>query len=286
MRYLVLGCNGMAGHMISIYLKEQGNSVKGFARKRLGIIDTIEGDVHNTEELEETISNEKPDCIVNCIGILNRAAENNKSEAVYINSYLPHLLADITKDMKTQVVHLSTDCVFSGKKGKYKENDIKDGLTFYDRTKALGEIEDNKNITLRTSIIGPDINKDGIGLFNWFMNATKLNDTINGYDQVIWTGQTTLQLAKTIEVFTTTKQAGLVNIVPDTSISKYEMLCLFNKYFKDNAVCIKRVSDIKSDKSLVRTNFSSSYTIPDYEYMIKELALWMDNHKYLYQHYY
>jgi len=96
-------------------------------------------------------------------------AEENKALAAFLNAYFPHFLADITKDLNTQVVHMSTDCVFSGKRGSYTGDDLRDGESFYDRSKALGELNDGKNITLCNSIVGPDVNPNGIGLLNWFM---------------------------------------------------------------------------------------------------------------------
>ena len=91
---------------------------------------------------------------------------------------------------------MSTDCVFSGKTGWYSETSSRDGETFYDRSKALGELENNKDLTFRNSIIGPDLNKNGIGLFNWFM---KQEGQIYGFTKAIWTGVTTLTLAKAME---------------------------------------------------------------------------------------
>src|SRR5699024_5151046 len=133
------------------------------------------------------------DAIINAVGILNKDAEENKSHAVLLNSYLPHYISNLTKDMNTKVIHMSTDCVFSGKVGSYKEDSLRDGQTFYDRSKALGELENDKDLTFRNSIIGPDMNKNGIGLFNWFM---KQNGYIKGFNKAIWTGVTTLTLAK------------------------------------------------------------------------------------------
>ena len=94
------------------------------------------------------------DAVVNAVGILNQDAENNKSYAVLLNSYLPHYLSDVTKDMKTKIVHISTDCVFSGKTGGYTETSLRDGETFYDRTKALGEIQNNKDLTSEIQLLG------------------------------------------------------------------------------------------------------------------------------------
>lgn len=282
MKVLILGVNGMAGHMIALYLKEQGFNVLGLARKSSSIAETVLCDVRDTNAVKDTICNGEFDAVVNCIGILNQAAEENKENSVFINGYFPHFLAEITKNMKTQIIHVSTDCVFSGRTGGYTEQSIPDGETFYDRTKAMGELCDEKNITLRSSIIGPDINKQGIGLLHWFMNQ---RGTISGYTKAIWTGQTTLQLAKTIEQVLLKKPTGLVNMVPSISINKYELLKLCHKYFKNDIINIVPVDGVDLNKTLVRTNFEFDYVVPDYEQMIKELAEFIDCRKDLYHGY-
>ncbi len=282
MKFFILGCNGMAGHMISLYMKEQGHEVFGFDRAKPMYVDGVAGDALDAKALSEIITNGHFDTIINCIGLLNQFAENNKVGAVYLNSYLPHFLAQLTEGTDTQVIHMSTDCVFSGKRGEYTEDDFRDGETFYDRTKALGELDDNKNITLRNSIVGPDINPNGIGLMNWFM---KQNAPISGYTKAMWTGQTTLQLAKTMEAAAKERASGLYNTVPDHSISKYDLLRLFNKYLRNDTIQISPVDGVNADKSLKRTRFDFDYIIPDYEVMISELAEWMKQHKDMYPHY-
>ncbi len=282
MKFLVLGCNGMAGHIISLYLHEQGHDVLGFDRKKSTLVPSVVGDARETAQLIDIIGENRFDSIINCIGLLNQFSEQNKALAVYLNSYLPHFLAEIAEGTSTQIIHMSTDCVFSGKKGQYTESDFRDGETFYDRSKALGEIEDEKNITLRNSIVGPDINPNGIGLLNWFLKQT---GEINGYRKALWTGQTTLQLAKTMEVVAKEKAHGLFNMVPDEAISKFDLLCLFNKYFRDNTLIIHPSDSLVVDKSLRRTRFEFSYLIPGYEKMIQELAEWTKKHSDLYPHY-
>lgn len=282
MKFLVLGCNGMAGHMISLYLQERGHEVLGFDRRESKYVKSVAGDARDTENLKKLVLDGKFDSVINCIGILNQFAEKNKALAVFLNSYLPHYLAEITSGTDTQVIHMSTDCVFSGKRGNYTENDFRDGETFYDRSKALGELEDNKNITLRNSIVGPDINAEGIGLLNWFMQQ---NGEIKGYTKAMWTGQTTLQLAKTMEVAAREKVHGLFNTVPDHAISKYNLLQLFNQYMRNNSVQITPVNGIVADKALKRTRFEFGYLIPDYEQMISELAQWMRGHSKMYPQY-
>lgn len=283
MKFLVLGCNGMAGHQISLYLQERGHDVTGFAFEKSTLLDkSIAGDATDFQSLKEIIQTGKYDTVINCIGILNQFAEANHPLAVMLNSYLPHFVANVANEVGSQVIHMSTDCVFSGDKGGYTENDFPDGRTFYDRSKALGELNDDKNITLRNSIVGPDINKNGIGLLNWFM---KQDGEINGFTGAIWTGQTTLQLAKTIEAAAKERATGLYNTVPPDPITKYDLLKLFNKYLRGNTLKINPVEGVSADKSLKRTKYNFSYEIPDYEKMVAEAAEWIFAHKNLYPHY-
>ena len=282
MKFLVLGCNGMAGHMISLYLKEQGHDVLGFALTKSDLVDSVAGDAQNAGFMKELIGVDKFDTVINCIGLLNKTCDEQQAMAVYLNSYFPHQLAKFTEGTHTQVIHMSTDCVFSGKSGQYTEDDFRDGETFYDRTKALGEIINDKDLTMRQSIVGPDINKNGIGLLNWFMQQ---HGEVSGYIGAMWTGQTTLQLAKTMEEAAKQRAYGLYNMVPDTNISKCDLLGFFNKYIRKEKVTIVPVDKMAADKSLKRTRWDFSYKIPDYEQMVSELADWMRNHKELYPHY-
>ncbi len=282
MKFLVLGCNKMAGHTISLYLQEKGHEVFGVDRNLSRYVKSIIGDTRDTGLLRTLITEGKYDSVVNCISILNQFAEQDKALATFSNSYLPHFLAEVTCGTDTQIIHISTDCVFSGKRGEYTEADFPDGTTFYNRSKALGELEDDKNITLRTSTVGPDINPDGIGLMNWFM---KQQGEIVGFTKAIWTGQTSLQLAKTVEAAAKEKAHGLYNMVPTSSICKYNLLQLFNHYLRNDSIKITPVEGINADKSLKRTRFEFGYLIPEYEPMIAELTEWIIAHKDMYPHY-
>lgn len=283
MKFLILGCNGMAGHIISLYLTEQGHDVTGFARTKSAYVPTIVGDASDFELLKGVLAAGKYDAVINAIGLLNQFAENNHSAAALLNGYLPHFLAAATEETSTQVIHMSTDCVFSGKDGQYAETSLPDGVTFYDRSKAMGELNDGKNLTLRNSIVGPDIKASGIGLLNWFMQQP--GPSVNGFIGAIWTGQTTLQLAKTMEEAAKQRAHGLINAVPSESITKYELLKLFNKHLRGNSLVINPVDSVTADKSLIRTNFEFDYMIPDYETMISDMADWMRAHRSLYPHY-
>lgn len=280
MKYLVLGAGGMAGHMITNYLLEQGEDVEGLERRNLNYCKTHILDVTNFDDLKNIILENNYDIIINCIGILNQSAENQKDMAVLINSYLPHFLVEITKEMKTRIIHMSTDCVFSGKKGNYKENDLPDGTSFYDKSKALGEINDEKNLTFRNSIIGPDINRNGIGLFNWFMKQYK---EIDGYSQSLWTGVTTLTLAKAMHKASYDGLNGLYNLVNNQKISKYNLIKLFNKYSYKN-LKINKVNGIIQDKSLCCTRNDFDFVVPDYETQIMEMFEWINEHKDFYNY--
>jgi len=282
MKYLVLGAGGMAGHLITNYLIEQGEEVEGLEMRELSYCKTIVMDVTNFHDLEKLVMNGQYDCIINCIGILNQNAEKRKDLAVLLNSYLPHFLVKITENCKTKVIQMSTDCVFSGRKGNYTENDFPDGETYYDRTKALGEINDKKNLTFRNSIIGPDINQHGIGLFNWFMKQT---GEINGFEKSVWTGVTTLTLAKAMHKASYENLTGLYNLVNNHKTNKYEMLLLFN-HFTNLKLTINKVDGIIHDKSLKRIRNDFSFIVPSYQDMIEEMVLWTRNHKEMYPHYF
>lgn len=276
---LVLGANGMAGHTITIYLKEQGFNVIGLTRKPVSFCQNIIADASDTNQILCIIIREKIDVVVNCIGILNKQAENNKAEAIFLNSYLPQFLAHKTTIYNFKFIHLSTDCVFAGNTGPYYENSFPDGITFYDRTKAMGEINDCNNLTFRNSIIGPDVNPNGIGLFNWFMHQ---EGKIEGYTKAIWTGVSTITLAKAIEIAIKENLSGLYNLVNNDSVNKYDLLLLFNKYFKNNALIIAKNDLYNLDKTLQCTRNDFNFQVPTYEQMIIEMRDWIINHKNIY----
>ena len=283
MKILVLGCNGMAGHLISLYFKEQGYEVVGFARQQSELLDsTIVGDASDMSLIKKSIDEGSFDVVINCIGLLNQFAEENKAMAVLLNGYLPHYLTEITKDSKTKIIHMSTDCVFAGNDGPYYEDTFPNGATFYDRSKAMGEINTTKDLTFRNSIVGPDIKPSGIGLFNWFM---KQEGHVSGYTGAIWTGVTTYTLAKAMERALKENLTGLYNLVNNESINKYDLLGLFNKHFRAGEVKIIPNDKLLLDKSLRRKREDFSFVVPTYEQQVEEMRDWVDMHKKLYPHY-
>ena len=279
MKILVLGAFGMAGHTVALYFKEQGYEVHAFARRPFPYCMWIQGDAFDIENLKAIVTTGRYDVVINCIGLLNQFAESAPEKAIYINSYLPHLIVSWLKDTSTRFIQMSTDCVFAGNTGPYDEESFPDGKSYYDRTKALGEVNDDKNLTFRNSIIGPDINENGIGLFHWFMQQ---NGSINGFTKAIWTGVTTLTLAKAMECAIRTDLSGLYNLVNNDSINKYDLLCLFNQYFRNNELTIKQSDKLVLDKTLLCKRTDFDFVVPSYEQMIIEMKEWVNNHKEIY----
>lgn len=283
MKILVLGCNGMAGHLISLYFQEKGHHVVGFARQKSELLnETIIGDASDMALIKQVVIEGQYDAIINSIGLLNQFAENNKAMAVLLNGYLPHYLVEITKDTKTRIIHMSTDCVFAGNDGPYYEDTLPNGASFYDRSKAMGEFNNDKDLTFRNSIVGPDIKASGIGLFNWFMKQT---EPIGGFTGAIWTGVTTYTLAKAMEAALNENLTGLYNLVNNESINKFDLCSLFNKYFRASEVEINPNDKLQLDKTLKCTRNDFSFQVPSYEQQIKEMREWVDAHPSLYPHY-
>ena len=282
-KIFVLGTNGMAGHIIFNYLKIKliNFELISIARKHNFYLSDYELDIQDLDNLETLILENRPHTIINCIGILNKNAEDNPADSILINSYFPHFLEKITSQLQTKIIHLSTDCVFSGLKGKYKENDFKDATGFYAQTKSLGEINNNKDLTIRTSIIGPDLNPDGIGLFNWY---TKQTGMVKGYKNAIWTGVTTLELANFIQKKIDSNLTGTIHLVNNTSISKYDLICLFNDVFSIK-LQVEPYEDYKVDKSLINTRLDLEYDFKSYLDMLKEMKDWIYSNQNLYNHY-
>lgn len=279
MRYLVLGCSGMVGHTVALYLLQSGHHVLGVDNRPCTALPMQKMDLLAGNLLQGLITAGQYDAIINCAGLLNEAAEANASAAYRLNAELPHSIAAYIEDTQTQLVQISTDCVFSGVQGGYRAADTPDGVSIYARTKAAGEIHSSRHLTIRTSIIGPDMHADGIGLVNWFMGRT----TCHGYANVCWTGITSLALARAVEAMVQNKAHGLIHLVPGNAISKHYLLCLMNHTLRADAVDIRAVCTPVSDMSLIPS--PGIPPLPDYSRMLVETALWMQANRALYPHY-
>ncbi len=281
-KIIVLGANGMAGHIITTGLKSvSAYEVISVARSKSIINPTLLMDVSDFDALATLIKNTNADVIINCIGLLNKTAEDNPDQAILVNSYLPHFLESQTKNTNTKVIHISTDCVFSGEEGGYTEKSFKNGKGFYAQSKALGELDNTKDLTFRTSIIGPELNTNGIGLFHWFVNQT---GTINGYTNAYWTGITTIELLNAIKIAITENLTGLYHLVNDSKISKFNLVAIFNEVFHKN-LNINPYDGYKVDKSLINSRTDFSFKVNTYKEMILEMKNWIEKNKELYPHY-
>lgn len=270
MKVVVLGANGMAGHMISNYLDSQGFDVYRVTRAMLDV-----------EEFDAAYFDQYiylPDFVINCIGVLGPDSNKSFSRTVLINSWFPRFLENYYADTHTKVIHISTDCVFDGKRGYYIESDIPNETNMYGRSKALGEINNDKDITLRMSIIGTEIKEQNrSGLLNWVVNNP--NDEIQGWTQSIWNGITTLELAKQIHNYIEhPRVSGIYHLVPDFSISKYNLVNLINEIFKCNKVVLE-VPGKAENKVLLDTRRECSIfsEIPDYYDQLCELETFTRN---------
>jgi len=281
-RVAVLGGTGMAGHVAVAYLEERGYDVFFTSRSAPDSFRSRSIDAADIFALCGWLDEVRPDVVLNCIGILQREADDRPDRAVLLNSYLPHYLARKYGDTCTRVVHLSTDCVFSGRRGGYLEADFADGETMYDRTKALGEIVNDKDLTFRMSIIGPDCSENGTGLFNWFM---KQRGVVRGFTKAIWNGVTTIELARAVDCAIGQNLSGLYHLTPERAIDKYSLLLLFKDAFGRTDIEIEPDDSFAVDKTLVNTRDDFDFEISSYSVQVGEMQEWVAGRFGVYPHY-
>ncbi len=268
-KVLVLGSTGMIGHQVFNYLKF--NSVFELYnisfRKKLQH-DSILLDARSEDTFVKCIESISPNYIINCIGVLINSSNRDPENAIFLNSYLPHRLSRLADVINAKLIHISTDCVFSGEKGtSYIETDEKYGKDVYAKTKGIGEVISDKHLTLRTSVVGPELKSDGEELFHWFMTQS---GSISGYTRAIWSGVTTLELAKVVKWSIDNNITGLYHITNNSSISKNNLLELFKKHTKKDIEIIP-VGGSSIDKSFVDTRKLMNYKIPSYDKMIANM---------------
>lgn len=230
-------------------------------------------DAFNFCSIKNIINNLNPNFVINCIGIIKQLKEaKNPKISIYINSLFPHLLAECCESIGSKLIHISTDCVFSGNKGNYVEEDLSDATDLYGKTKYLGEINYGTTLTLRTSIIGREL-FTSLSLVEWFLSQK--NKAVNGYVNSIYTGLTTLVFCNEIKriISEFPELAGLYHI-STKKINKYKLLCLIRDIFKLN-IEVKKHNDFYCDRSLYSTKYSqkTKFVSPSWKKMIKEMFL-------------
>ncbi|MBP5317799.1 MAG: sugar nucleotide-binding protein [Paludibacteraceae bacterium] len=277
----------MAGHMASIYLKETGKyDIATVCHSLMPDAGSYKLDVYDTASLEQIIRKKNPDVVINCIGVLIKGSKSNPANAIYVNAYFPHKLSEIlhAQNPDGKVIHISTDCVFSGNEGGYKDSDCKNALDTYGMTKNLGELLNGRDLTLRTSIIGPELKKQGEGLMHWVFGQQAAGE-LNGWRKSLWGGITTLELAKVLDAVIASDLTGLYQVSNNEAVSKYDLVSMIVSEF-GLPIKVNAVDGTVCDKSIfnsVRDGFS--YRVPGYHEMISQLHAFMKSHQSLYTQY-
>lgn len=281
-KVLLFGATGMAGHVAYYFLRNTGRyDITNVVFRTPLTRDSIIVDVTDRNAVAEVIRRTNPEIILNCVGVLIKGSKEHPDNAILINAYFPHLLKKLADETGAKLIHISTDCVFSGKRGNYAEDDFRDADDLYGRSKALGEVTNVKDLTIRTSIIGPELKKDGEGLFHWFMTQ---HGKINGFKTAIWGGVTTLELAKAVDWAIVRNKTGLVQLSNGIGISKYDLLNLFKEIWHKQDIEILPYAGNGVDKSIASSK-RFEYEVPGYGQMLQELHDWMCEHKELYAQY-
>ena len=256
-KLLILGPTGLLGSTLLKYFAKNGNFKcygvvrKNFDKIKLKNIKNIKLykiDYKNKNNIKKVFNEIKPNLIINCIGIVKQLINNNNhSEVIRVNSFLPHYLAEqANTQKKIRFIHFSTDCVFSGSKGNYLATDLPDVQDIYGRSKILGELTYANTLTLRTSIIGHEL-QTKYSLLNWFLSQKK---SVKGYKNAIFSGLTALEIAKVLDKFIIPKKnlSGLYHL-SGNAISKYDLLNLIKSvYKKDIKIIIDK--NVKINRSL------------------------------------
>jgi len=280
LKVLVLGSSGLIGSAIFRVLSERSDwkvfgsirsdSIRSFFPKvnADNLISNI--DINNFSSVIYAIETIKPDVVINCIGGTKHKKEgNNPLYAIELNALLPHRLAQLCEQVQARFIHISTDCVFSGTKGMYKESDNPDANDVYGRSKALGEVSYGNALTLRTSTIGHELQSHN-GLLNWFLSQ---NESCKGFDKAIFSGLPTVVFAKIIRdaVLENKKLTGLYHVAAKP-INKYELLKLIAAVYK-KAIHIEADDSLIIDRSLDASKFNQviGYNPLDWESLINTM---------------
>ena len=229
-------------------------------------------DALDFERVSDAIARARPDVVVNALGIVKqRSTASDPVLSISVNSLFPHRLATLCAASGARLLHFSTDCVFSGRRGAYTEDDVPDPIDLYGRSKLLGEVDAHGALTIRTSIIGREL-ANRTGLLEWFL--AQRGDRVKGFARVIWSGVTTNFLAQTVGrlVRDTPNLEGVVHL-SGPAISKYQLLLWLDDAF-GTKITIERDEAVVSDRSLVSDRFWSrtGFARPQWPSMLGELA--------------
>jgi len=264
LRILILGSKGMAGHIAAEFLKEKTDwEILPLDRSNFLVDDTGTW----KDKINSINSEKKLDYILNFIGILKPVAVKNQILAIKINSLFPHELAKLCTPLNIKVIHISTDC--------WEDLDI------YGRSKRAGELDQPEHLTIRTSIIGPELKSDGSGLFHWFMSQ---EGETNGFTKHYWDGVTTLELTKNIlSILRDDPESNyILNLRVRDKVSKFELVSYIKESFNKEIIINQKETD-KVDKTLENPEITSEITLKE---QIEEMKEWMLKHRTQYTQYF
>lgn len=282
MRILILGGDGMLGHQLFKTLRQK-HEVRVSLRqdfaayKSFGLFDANNAyagiDVRRNDDLIGILADFRPQAVVNCVGIVKqRHSAKEAIPSIEINALFPHRLALMCEAINARMIHISTDCVFSGRKGNYTEHDHSDAEDLYGKSKYLGEVRDKHCVTLRSSIIGLQLSYKA-GLIEWFL-AQK--GKINGFKRAIYSGVTTIEMSRVIErvLVDYTNLHGVWHVSSNTAINKFELLATFSEILERKDIQITPEENFICDRSLLSEPFKkeTGYQPPSWQAMLHELA--------------
>lgn len=257
MKVLILGATGMLGYSLFSNLSSYNHlDVYGSVRTTEGkeaffeqyqskILKNI--DVTDIAAIEYIISTVKPDVVINCIGLIKQHdIAKQHIAAIKINALLPHQVAEICDTFKARLIHFSTDCVFDGKQGLYRESDLPNATDLYGKSKCLGEVSYGQHLTLRTSIIGHELNS-AVSLVDWFLSQT---GEVNGFSKAIFSGLPTCYIAKLLaeKILEDTSINGLYHLSVEP-IDKFSLISLIAEIY-GKSIMINETSQFVIDRSL------------------------------------
>lgn len=280
-KILVIGASGMLGHMIAVYLRQREYFVDTMARSRKLDTDTILLDISDASQVLG-FRWEAYDAIINCAAMLVKNSEKNKSDAVLVNAWFPHQLEQLLLHTQTRIIQISSDGIFSGKQAPYIETAPSDCTTFYGKTKFLGELCNHKDLTIRTSFVGPELFADGRSLFHWFVTQ---RGTVPGYSQTYFNGITSLAFAEFLHDILSDPISGILHIGASETVSKAHFLMLVKQIFHLDSVDIETISAGHTDHTLHTGILDSPFQAKGYEEMLMDLYQWMRQNFRLYSHY-
>lgn len=279
-RVLVLGATGMLGNaVLRFFAQSPGFETTGSARAPRSVDDlpawlrdrVVTGvDVENPDSLAQLFASVRPDVVINCIGLVKQlTGADDPLAALPINALLPHRLARLCAVARTRLIHMSTDCVFSGDRGRYVEDDVPDARDLYGRSKLLGEVDYPHAITLRTSIIGHEL-RSAHGLIGWFLAQ---QGEVRGYSRAIFSGLPTVELARVMRdhVIPQPDLRGLYHVSAEP-ISKLELLKLVAQAY-GKSIEITPDDRLAIDRSLDSARFRSltGYAPPPWPELVRAM---------------